>query len=285
MTRNTYRSAVAVILMAVVLARPAHAHDAGMLDKESAEKAFPAKPAYSPYAGRNFPTRPFFGDTHLHTGFSMDAGAFGARLTPRDAYKFARGEEITSNTNQPVKLSRPLDFLVVADHSDGMGFFPLLMSGDATLLATPQGRKWYDMIQSGKGAVVMRVLEDSAAAKAGLKADDIIVELEGEPVATATTRANSGWKSTTPTLRECKADFTMQWKDDDTTLEALQTAYLAGTTVELAILTRIKEVSGAWGPKGRFGITNFSRREPLGDSITIDVSVELAVFGEIIDVA
>ena len=34
--------------------------------------------AYSPYAGRNFPTRPFFGDTHLHTGFSLDAGAFGA---------------------------------------------------------------------------------------------------------------------------------------------------------------------------------------------------------------
>jgi len=152
MQRNTCRSAVVFILMAVVLALPAHAHDAGMLDKESAEKAFPSKPAYSPSAGRNFPTRPLFGDTHLHTGFSMDAGAFGARLTPRDAYKFARGEEITSNTNQPVKLSRPLDFLVVADHSDGMGFFPLLMSGDATLLATPQGRKWYDLIKGGKGA-------------------------------------------------------------------------------------------------------------------------------------
>ncbi len=36
--------------------------------------------AYSPYADRDFPTRPFFGDTHLHTSFSMDAGAFGARL-------------------------------------------------------------------------------------------------------------------------------------------------------------------------------------------------------------
>ena len=82
----------------------------------------------------------------------MDAGAFGARLTPRDAYRFARGEEITSNTGQPVKLSRPLDFLVVADHSDGMGFFPQLMSGDPELLATPQGRKWYDQIKGGKGA-------------------------------------------------------------------------------------------------------------------------------------
>ncbi|MCB2173706.1 DUF3604 domain-containing protein [bacterium] len=120
--------------------------------KEKVEKVFPQKPSYSPYAGRNFPTRPYFGDTHLHTGFSMDAGAFGARLTPADAYRFARGDELQSNTGQPVKLSRPLDFLVVADHSDGMGFFPLLMSGDPKLLATDQGRKWYDQIKSGKGA-------------------------------------------------------------------------------------------------------------------------------------
>ena len=130
----------------------AQAQDAGTADKAKLDKAFPSKPNYSPYAGRTFPTMPLFGDTHLHTGFSMDAGAFGARLTPRDAYKFARGEEITSNSGQPVKLSRPLDFLVVADHSDGMGFFPLLMSGDPALLATPQGRQWYDLIRGGKGA-------------------------------------------------------------------------------------------------------------------------------------
>src|SRR5512139_3792616 len=152
MIRNTWRNAVLVIPAAFLLAFPAFAHDAGMLDKESAEKVFPSKPSYSPYAGRNFPTRPFFGDTHLHTGFSMDAGAFGARLTPRDAYRFARGEEIGSNTGQPVKLSRPLDFLVVADHSDGMGFFPLLMGGDPELLATEQGRRWYDQIKGGQGA-------------------------------------------------------------------------------------------------------------------------------------
>ena len=54
--------------------------DVGTLDESSAKQAFPAKPPYSPYAGRNFPTRPFFGDTHLHTSFSMDAGAFGCRL-------------------------------------------------------------------------------------------------------------------------------------------------------------------------------------------------------------
>ena len=104
---------------------------------------------YSPYAGRNFPTQVYWGDTHLHTGMSMDAGAFGARLLPVDAYRFARGEEVTSSTGQKAKLSRPLDFLVVADHSDNMGFFPRLVSGDPAMLADPTGRRWYDNIQKG----------------------------------------------------------------------------------------------------------------------------------------
>jgi hypothetical protein len=138
-------------LMTAGLVSLAWAQDVGSPAKEQLEQALP-KPAYSPYADREFPTRPLFGDTHLHTSFSMDAGAFGARLGPRDAYRFARGEQVTSSTGQPVKLSRPLDFLVVADHSDNMGFFPDLFAGKPDLMADPTGRKWYDMIQSGKGA-------------------------------------------------------------------------------------------------------------------------------------
>src|SRR6476661_2148641 len=132
-------------------AQQAGTTDIGTLDKESADQAFKQRP-YSPYAGRTFPTRPLFGDTHLHTSFSMDAGAFGARLGPKEAYRFAKGEEVTASSGQRAKLSRPLDFLMVTDHSDGFGFFPQLMSGDPNLLATPQGRKWYDEINSGKGA-------------------------------------------------------------------------------------------------------------------------------------
>jgi len=143
---------LAIASLAILVLAQEHAStDIGTLDQDSAGNAFPSKPAYSPYAGRNFPTRPLFGDTHLHTSFSMDAGAFGARLGPRDAYRFAKGDEITASSGQRAKLSRPLDFLVVSDHSDGFGFFPQLMSGDAGLLATPQGRKWYDEIQAGKG--------------------------------------------------------------------------------------------------------------------------------------
>jgi hypothetical protein len=142
--------AILAILLTASAPATVLAQDAGEHDPAAAAKAF-AKRAYSPYVGRNYPTRPYFGDTHLHTAFSMDAGAFGARLTPRDAYKLAHGEEIMASSGQPVKLARALDFLVVADHSDNMGFFPDLFAGKPEVLADPTGRKWYDMIKSGKG--------------------------------------------------------------------------------------------------------------------------------------
>ena len=81
----------------------------------------------------------------------MDAGAFGCRLGPKDAYRFAKGEEVTASMGERVRLARPLDFLVVADHSDGLGFFPELLAGDPKMLADPKGRRWYNMIESGKG--------------------------------------------------------------------------------------------------------------------------------------
>ncbi|WP_442931865.1 DUF3604 domain-containing protein [Microvirga sp. CF3062] len=137
--------------MALGLTSSAWAQDIGSPTKEQIEKAMP-KPSYSPYANRDFPSRPFFGDTHLHTSFSMDAGAFGARLGPKEAYRFAQGEQLTASSGQQVKLSRPLDFLVVADHSDNMGFFPDLFAGKPELLADPTGRRWYDLVQSGRGA-------------------------------------------------------------------------------------------------------------------------------------
>jgi hypothetical protein len=115
---------------------------------ESLEGVLQGKP-YSPYAGKGFPSQAYFGDTHLHTGYSMDAGAFGARLDPSDAYRFAKGEELVASTGQRVKLSRPLDFLVVADHSDNMGFFPRLLAGEPELLSDPTGRDWYDRMQLG----------------------------------------------------------------------------------------------------------------------------------------
>jgi hypothetical protein len=113
-------------------------------------KAYTGK-AYSPYAGRGFATGVYWGDTHLHTDMSMDAGAFGNRLGLDEAYRFARGEEVQSTTAGPVRLSRPLDFLVVADHSDNMGFFPDMFAGASHILSDPTGKDWYNRIQAGKG--------------------------------------------------------------------------------------------------------------------------------------
>ena len=96
-----------------------------------------------------YPTQAFFGDTHLHTSFSFDAGLFGATTTPDDAYRFARGEEVTASKGLKAKLDRPLDFLVVADHGENLGFFKRLSEGDPKVLAHPKGKEWYDGFKKG----------------------------------------------------------------------------------------------------------------------------------------
>jgi hypothetical protein len=120
---------------------------------EALSDYYPGK-AYSPYAGRNFPSRIYWGDTHLHTEISFDAGAFGNRTGLDVAYRFARGEEVTSSTGRRAKLSRPLDFLVVADHSDNMGFFPDLLAGKPHIMQDAKGKEYHERIMAGDGVAV-----------------------------------------------------------------------------------------------------------------------------------
>lgn len=112
-----------------------------------------AKTQFSPYAGRNFPTRVYFGDTHLHTAVSVDAGTM-CRIGQEDAYRFARGEEITTTHGLRAKLSRPLDFLVISDHAEMYGLMPQLLSGDPEILSTEAGKRWYDTLTSGNNEAV-----------------------------------------------------------------------------------------------------------------------------------
>ena len=100
--------------------------------------------AYSPYANRELPVQVYFGDTHVHTALSADAGGAGTKLLPRDAYRLARGEQITSNTGQPVRLSLPLDFYMITDHSDGMGAITDIIGGAPNVLADEQGRRFHE---------------------------------------------------------------------------------------------------------------------------------------------
>jgi hypothetical protein len=149
---------VAIATIAVLFARSAPAQEHDQPDSATVNKVFP-KGGYSTQAGRKYPTRVFFGDTHLHTSASMDAGAFGCRLGPADGYRFARGEELVSSTGVPVRLSRPLDFLVVSDHSDNLGFFPKLFAGDPKYLADPTGKRWHEMVMAGGQEAVKAALE------------------------------------------------------------------------------------------------------------------------------
>jgi hypothetical protein len=111
----------------------------------------PAGHHYSPYPTKTFPDRVYFGDTHLHTSYSTDAGMLGAKLGPEEAYRFARGDEVKSNTGQRAKLQRPLDFLVVSDHAENLGLAPMIAEANPELLKSAWGKKVHDLVKSGKG--------------------------------------------------------------------------------------------------------------------------------------
>lgn len=151
--------ALAASLIAILMiSQPAVASDAGQPTTKMLSNAYTGK-VYSPYAKRGIPERPLWGDSHLHTALSMDAGLFGNRLSPRDAYRFARGEEVVSSTGQAVRLSRPLDWLVVADHSDGMGFFGDIAAGKPELMAYEQSARWIKALEKGGDTAVQASLD------------------------------------------------------------------------------------------------------------------------------
>jgi len=108
---------------------------------------------------------------------------------------------------------------------------------------------------------------------------DVTLNMEaGE--ADITTRGNSGWRATAPTLRECTVEFQMVWRPGDAVFDAIKTAFLTAGTVALAVLDQKVGISGAQGPLGDFAITNFSRNESLEEAIVADVTAKLAVFVE-----
>jgi len=126
-------------------------------DEEELAKLF-ARP-YSPFAGRTFPERPLWGDTHLHTSLSFDAGAFGNRLGPRAAYRFARGEQVIASSGQAVRLARPLDWLAITDHSDGMGFTDDALAASPFVTNYEQGARWSKGFRAGGQEAVAATLD------------------------------------------------------------------------------------------------------------------------------
>ena len=142
------RLVTAAFLAAIGLARPGLGQERDTLDKATAERVFPKKP-YSPYVGQTYPTHVYFGDTHVHTSLSLDAVMFGTRLGPEEAYRLARGEEVVSSTGQRLQLSRPLDFLVIADHAENFGTMAAVLAGDPRLMEDSTLKRWHDLMNQG----------------------------------------------------------------------------------------------------------------------------------------
>lgn len=122
------------------------------------------KPAkiYSPFVERtasnkNFAEGLYWGDSHLHTSYSTDAGMIGNRLEPEKAYRFARGEEVVTSTGQRARIIRPLDFLVVSDHAENLGLAPMIAESNSDLLKNEWGKKFYDLVKAGKGYDAFRL--------------------------------------------------------------------------------------------------------------------------------
>jgi len=138
-------AAGAMMLQAVAAGAQTYTGDVGIEEGDVRLGA----PEYSPYLNHAYPDQVFFGDTHLHTAYSTDAGMIGNRLGPEEAYRFARGETVTASAGQRARLIRPLDFLVVADHSENLGLSVLIQESNPDLLRNAFGKRVHDLVRAG----------------------------------------------------------------------------------------------------------------------------------------
>ena len=115
------------------------------------EKVEPPKPEYSPYVDDYYPNQVYFGDIHLHSDWSTDAGMVGATLGPDEAYRASRGERVTAHSGYEFKLIRPLDFVVLSDHAENLGIADFIRRSDPLILANETGKRWHDLSKAGRG--------------------------------------------------------------------------------------------------------------------------------------
>ena len=136
---NKRTHTVLTLLGGILLVLPLYAQDTG-------EKRYATPHDYAENV--------YFGDAHIHTTLSVDAALWGTSLRPEDVYRYARGEELTSSKGWKAKLRRPLEWTVVADHSDAYGFYTFIKDGADFIVAEPRGASWYQMLKDGKNKQV-----------------------------------------------------------------------------------------------------------------------------------
>ena len=152
---------------------------------------------YSPYLNIGYPQRVFWGDTHLHTSFSTDAGMVGNQLGPDEAYRFARGEMVVASSGVRARLQRPLDFLVVADHAENLGLAPMIAEKNPDLLKTDFGREISELVYAGKYGDAYSLWGDGMnAGKDPLKGNEALTRTMWERLTEAAEKFNEPGKFT-----------------------------------------------------------------------------------------
>jgi hypothetical protein len=124
-------AAVAVLTLAACSKQPEAPQPPAAAPRVAAAPAATARPAPNPE--RNA----YFGDVHVHTGWSFDAFTNGSKTTPADAYAWAQGKEISnSGVGGKIQIQTPLDFYMVSDHAEFMGIFNQMGNPDSPLSKT-----------------------------------------------------------------------------------------------------------------------------------------------------
>ena len=121
-----------------------------------------------------YPEKLLWGDTHVHSNLSADAHSLGNKnLSPREAYRFARGERVKLADGSFATLDRPLDFLVVADHAEYLGVHEALARGDEGLLKNKKAQEWHHHMTAHDGDPQKPMTEFAASLSSGEKLIDM----------------------------------------------------------------------------------------------------------------
>jgi hypothetical protein len=173
--RSLVVSGAIALLLAACAKSPAPARPAASEAAKAGSGASSAG-AYLPDPNRKYPERVLWGDEHVHTGWSADAGLFGATLTPEETVRFVRGEEVKSSAGRPTKLHRPLDWVAVTDHSDLMGTINELRARNPEMMADPVAKGWAEALASGDPARGKQAAWDVISRQATKKLPQVMID-------------------------------------------------------------------------------------------------------------
>ena len=135
---------------------------------------------------------PYFGDLHVHSSWSLDSYVNFNRVGPRDAYRFALGEEVVLSGGRRVRIDRPLDFAAVTDHAEYLGELPLCTDETSAAYALEICRDIRN--EAGEKSLVDKVFTDLIIRDVVSPDPQREPELCGADNARCLARAQSTWR-------------------------------------------------------------------------------------------